>query len=171
MVGAPSGRAPAPCGSPPTLAVSHDPRLLVPLLREADEDADRIARAIAEPANVAYAAWRGGRAIGAVLMRWDEARSEILYMAVEPAERGKGCGKAIVAAVLVEARLRRVNSVVVGTANSSLDNIAFYQKCGFRMDSIRRNHFAYLPAPVHENGIRLVDMIVFRHDLPLATNA
>ncbi len=71
----------------------------------------------------------------------------------------------IVAAILEEARRRQVQSVLVGTANSSIDNISFYQKCGFRMDSIRRDFFTYCPSPVYENGIRTIDMIVFRYDL------
>jgi ribosomal protein S18 acetylase RimI-like enzyme len=55
-------------------------------------------------------------------------------------------------------------SLLVGTANSSLDNIAFYQKCGFRMYEIRRDYFAYIQPPVLEYGILLRDMLVFRYD-------
>jgi len=53
--------------------------------------------------------------------------------------------------------------VLVGTANSSLENIAFYQKCGFRMDHVRRDYFVYVQPPVIQNGIVMRDMLVLRY--------
>jgi hypothetical protein len=64
----------------------------------------------------------------------------------------------------------RVDGLVVGTANSSLDNIAFYQRCGFRMDSVRRDHFTYVDPPVSEFGIPMRDMIVFSYEPPSGTD-
>jgi hypothetical protein len=61
-----------------------------------------------------------------------------------------------------EARLRGVQAIYVGTANAGLDNIAFYQKCGFRMDSVRKDYFDYFAAPVYENGIQIRDMLVLK---------
>lgn len=58
---------------------------------------------------------------------------------------------------------RQGAALLVGTASAALDNIAFYQKCGFRMFEIRRDFFDYIQPPVYENGIRLLDMIVFRY--------
>ncbi len=150
---------------PMTLTASRDIDILLPLLREADEDEKLIADAISNAANTAYLAWRDDRPFGAVMVHWHEHESEITYIAVEKASRGKGYGKMIIAALLDEARQRQVKSILVGTANSSMDNISFYQKCGFRMDSIRKNFFSYKPAPIYENGIRVIDMIVFRYDL------
>ncbi len=66
---------------------------------------------------------------------------------------------------LEELRRRGGHALLVGTANAALDNIAFYQKCGFRMVEIRRDYFAYIQPPVAENGIILRDMIVLRYDL------
>jgi hypothetical protein len=51
--------------------------------------------------------------------------------------------------------------VLVGTTNASLSNIAFYQKCGFRMVQVRRDYFSYFSQPVMEDGILIRDMIVF----------
>ena len=56
-------------------------------------------------------------------------------------------------------------SLLVGTGNSSLDNIAFYQKCGFRMDHVRRDYFAYAQPPIWEDGILLQDMLMFRFNV------
>jgi ribosomal protein S18 acetylase RimI-like enzyme len=71
----------------------------------------------------------------------------------------------MVSALLAQARRRGVRAVSVGTANSSLDNISFYQRCGFRMDHVRRDHLAYVQPPVVERGIRMWDMLVLRHPL------
>jgi RimJ/RimL family protein N-acetyltransferase len=64
-----------------------------------------------------------------------------------------------------KARIRDVRSVLVGTANSSLSNIAFYQKCGFRIDHVRRDYFSYFAQPVMEDGILIRDMLVFRIEI------
>ena len=55
--------------------------------------------------------------------------------------------------------------MIVGTANSSIDNIAFYQKLGFRMAEIKRDFFKAYPTPIFENGIIALDMIVFEKEL------
>jgi len=60
---------------------------------------------------------------------------------------------------------RRGHVLLVGTANAALENIAFYQKCGFRMFEIRRDYFAYIQPPISEHGIVLRDMLVLRYDL------
>ncbi len=64
-----------------------------------------------------------------------------------------------------EARRRSVRVLLVGTGSVSLDNIAFYQKCGFRMSHVRRNYFEYIQPPLVVDGIRLRDMIVFDYVL------
>lgn len=55
--------------------------------------------------------------------------------------------------------------MLVGTANSSIGNLAFYQKCGFRLCGIRRDFFLSYPQPIWENGIRALDMVMFERDL------
>ncbi|HEX2620557.1 MAG TPA: GNAT family N-acetyltransferase, partial [Phototrophicaceae bacterium] len=103
--------------------------------------------------------------IGGVVMHWHPDESEILYIAIDEKHRGRGYGKACIEQIKEEARQRQVDALIVGTANSSLDNIAFYQKCGFRMESIRKDYFDYLPAPVYEDGILIRDMLVLRLEL------
>jgi ribosomal protein S18 acetylase RimI-like enzyme len=77
----------------------------------------------------------------------------------------------MIAALLTEAAARGVSSVLVGTANAGLENIAFYQKCGFRMDSVRKDYFDYFPQPVYENGIQLRDMLMLRWTPPSSSGA
>jgi ribosomal protein S18 acetylase RimI-like enzyme len=136
---------------------------LLPLLSEADESDDRIRTEMTAPSRVSYRATVDGQLVGAAVMRWQPDESELVYIAVRTELRGQGHGKAIVAALLDEADRRAVASVVVGTANSSLDNIGFYQRCGFRMDEVRRDHFAYVDPPVVERGIVMRDMLVLRY--------
>jgi ribosomal protein S18 acetylase RimI-like enzyme len=136
--------------------------MLMPILRDADEDDRRMRATLANDAYTTYAAFDGEQLVGAATVRWQEHESEIEYVAVAPSVRGQGYGKAIMAVLLEEARLRNVRAVLVGTGNSSPYHIAFYQKCGFRMDHIRKDYFDYIQPPIIENGIPLRDMLVFR---------
>ena len=53
----------------------------------------------------------------------------------------------------------------VGTGSVSLDNLAFYQKCGFRVSHVRRDYFHYIQPPLVVDGMTLRDMIVFEYVL------
>ncbi|SRR5579883_2126302 len=138
---------------------------LMPLLRDADEDDDRVRSAVADPANSVYTAHDGEDVIGAAVVRWDANESEIVLIAVASDKRRRGYGAQMLAALVAEARQRNVKAFYVGTANSSLGTIAFYQRAGFRMDHVRRDYFAYIQPSISENGIPLRDMLVLRHDL------
>lgn len=147
------------------LAASRDAAVLVPLLRDTEEGDARIMAALSDDGNTAYVAVDGAMQVGAVVVRWAGDASEIVYIATVAELRGQGYGKAIIVSIFDEARQRRVRAIRVGTANSSLSNIAFYQKCGFRIDSVRRDFFDYLPSPIYEDGIQMRDMLVLRADL------
>jgi ribosomal protein S18 acetylase RimI-like enzyme len=100
------------------------------------------------------------------VVHWEEDKpGEILYIAVAAALRGRGYGKQIIQALQNELYRRGGRTLLVGTANAALENIAFYQKCGFRMFEVRRDYFAYIQPPVSEHGIQLRDMLVLRYDL------
>lgn len=140
--------------------------LLVPLLADAEEGEERIRAALLDPLCTAYASWLDNRPAGAAVVRWpEEEPGEILYLAVAPGLRGRGYGRQIIRALQEELRRHHGQTLLVGTANSSLENIAFYQKCGFRMFEIRPDYFAYIQPPISEHGIMLRDMLVLRYDL------
>lgn len=144
----------------------HNTLFLLPMLLDAEEGEERIRAALLDQACTAYAAWLDGQLVGAAVVRWEEKDpSEILYIAVAAVLRGCGYGKQILQALQDELPSRGGRSLLVGTANASLENIAFYQKCGFRMYEIRRDYFAYIQPPVLEHGIQLRDMLVLRYDL------
>jgi hypothetical protein len=71
--------------------------------------------------------------------------------------------------VLAELRDLGCKRVVVGTANAAIDQLAYYQKAGFRLLSIERDFFS--PARgyaevIEDAGIRMRDMVWM--DLKLA---
>jgi RimJ/RimL family protein N-acetyltransferase len=63
---------------------------------------------------------------------------------------------------------RGKRAVEVGTANASIGNLAFYQKCGFRFDHVRRDYFSYYREPRVEHGIEVRDLVVFRYEIDAA---
>jgi hypothetical protein len=56
-------------------------------------------------------------------------------------------------------------SILVGTSNSSIGNLMFYQKCGFRFEAIKKDFFLDYPQPFYENGIRGLDMVMLKKEL------
>ena len=146
-------------------ATNEPAEILLPILHDAEEDDARILAALLDPACVTYAASVDGILVGAAVVRWEEGEnSEILYIAVIAQERGKGYGKQIMAALRDELPAHG-RALLVGTANASLENIAFYQRCGFRMFEVRRDYFTYIQPPLQEHGIVMRDMLVLRYDL------
>jgi GNAT superfamily N-acetyltransferase len=138
---------------------------LIALLRQAEESERALRWSLANLSDTVYRADDHDQLIGAATMQWRADPCELVELAVAPERQGQGVGRAIVAWLLAEARRRGKRQMLVGTANSSIGNIAFYQKCGFRMDHVRKDYFWYYREPRYENGIRIRDMIVFRHDL------
>jgi len=148
------------------LIPNHETAFLLPVLTDAEEGEERIRATLLDPNCTAYASWLVGTLAGAAVVRWEEDEpSEIVYIAVVPDLRGRGYGKQIMHFLQEELRRRGGHSLLVGTANAALENIAFYQKCGFRMYEIRRDYFAYIQPPIAEHGIVLRDMLVLRYDL------
>ena len=56
-------------------------------------------------------------------------------------------------------------AVEIRTSNSSLDQLALYQKLGFRITGIVAGFFDDYPEPIVENGIACRDMVRLRVEL------
>ncbi|GCF10859.1 GNAT family N-acetyltransferase [Dictyobacter arantiisoli] len=138
---------------------------LVPLLLEADEDEARILSLLGDSAHTSYIVWHEHAVVGAVVMRWGEVDSEVEYIQIAPERRRQGYGHAIMQRIVEEARRRGNVAVLVGTDNTSLQAISFYQQCGFRMDHVRLDFFAYIQPPMYVNGLMIRDMLVLRYRL------
>ncbi|WP_096190905.1 GNAT family N-acetyltransferase [Neobacillus soli] len=90
---------------------------------------------------------------------------ELKNIAISEGYRGKGLGKQVVKEAFHLYKLKGFHKMIVGTANSSIDNLAFYQKLGFRMTEIKKDFFKKYPTPIYESGIRALDMVMLEIDL------
>jgi ribosomal protein S18 acetylase RimI-like enzyme len=143
---------------------------LFPLLLLAEPAESALRWSLANLSDTAYGLEDGGAIVGAATVRWIKEPCEIVELAISPERQGRGLGKYFVAWLVAEARRRGKKEIFVGTANSSIGNIAFYQKCGFRMESVRKDYFWYLKEPAFENGIQVRDMLVFRQEINQGAN-
>lgn len=138
---------------------------LIPLLLQAEPSAPALRWSLAHLSDAVYRMDVDGELVGAVTVRWTGDPCEIVELAMAADRQGEGLGRQLVAWVADEARRRGKRALEVGTSNASLGNLAFYQKCGFRMDHVRRDYFWYQRPPRVENDIPVRDLLVFRLEL------
>ncbi|MGP4076851.1 GNAT family N-acetyltransferase [Halobacillus sp. K22] len=104
--------------------------------------------------------------VGVVLFTFPSIDTvEIKNMALAEKVRGHGVGKQVLNEAVNKFSKRNYARLIVGTANSSLGNLAFYQKAGFRFYEIRRDFFLQYPSSIFENGIQALDMVIFEKTL------
>jgi ribosomal protein S18 acetylase RimI-like enzyme len=96
----------------------------------------------------------------------DKTLVEIKNIAVLETQQGKGIGKQLLTFAIAEAREKGFQNIQIGTANSSIGQLALYQKMGFEIDHILKSFFTdNYPEPMYENGILIQDMIVLKRKL------
>lgn len=101
-----------------------------------------------------------------VLLPTSSEIAEVINISVREADQGRGIGKKLIHHAIEQARAQSYAYLEVGTGNSSIDQIAFYQKCGFRMIAIDHDFFLrHYEEPIFENGIQCRDMVRFRYNL------
>lgn len=112
-----------------------------------------------------------GEPLAAILLIDDGGgRGVVELRAVAVAERaqGHGIGSRMLDAVMEILRVRGSRRVVVGTASSGVRQLAFYQRCGFRLARVERDYFTQergYPPDLTENGIATRDMVWMDCDL------
>ncbi|MEP0925686.1 MULTISPECIES: GNAT family N-acetyltransferase [Cyanophyceae] len=109
-----------------------------------------------------------GNAVIAVVVLLNRAPQmvEVMNIAVAPSYQGKKLGKLLLAAAVERSRQQGVKRMVLGTGNSGIAQLAFYQKMGFRLESIDRDYFVRTyPEPIYENGIWCRDRVLLSLDL------
>lgn len=83
-----------------------------------------------------------------------EPTAEIMNIAIKPGLQGKGMGKQLLNFLIAEAGRQGVQRLQVATGNSSIGQLAFYQKAGFELLRLDRHYFTKnYSAPIIENGI------------------
>lgn len=139
------------------ILVPHQPTEPVPwqLLLQADPDKQKIEKYL-HKSRLYVVKNESGEVIGVCVIQRNIADTswEILNIAVDENQHNKGIGKQIIQQVIQMANEWQVLKLWVATGNSSIDQLAFYQKCGFEMHSIIPNYFTdNYSEKIIENGI------------------
>ncbi len=66
---------------------------------------------------------------------------ELTLVAVAESEQRRGHGVAMIGAVVDDLAARGARRLVVGTASAGVGQVAFYQRAGFRVFAVERDHF------------------------------
>lgn len=133
---------------------------LVPkkLLLEADPLIDRINQYLTD--SLCYAATIQNEVVGVCVLKLIDRNSyELFNIAVAPENQKKGIGSQLLRYALEHLKERNVKSVELGTGTFDYQ-LTFYQRFGFRADSIYKDYFINnYNGPIFENGIQLKDML------------
>lgn len=98
---------------------------------------------------------------------------ELKSIAVVPELQRRRIGLALIERVLAVGRGEGARAVTVTTATADLDNVRFYQRCGFRVASIERDAFTEAngyPAGLEADGIPVRDGITFTFTVAFDAN-
>lgn len=91
---------------------------------------------------------------------------ELVNIAVAEHYHGQGIGKALVLDAIQRSKQYDYKIIEVGTGNSSIGQLALYQKCGFRITGVDKDFFKkHYDEEIVENGIVCVDMIRLAQEL------
>lgn len=101
-----------------------------------------------------------------VLIKTRPNTMELVNVAVKESMQGKGIGKKLVLHAISVAKKEGAKTLEIGTGNSSIQQLALYQKCGFRIVGVDRDFFVrHYDEEIVENGIVCRDMIRLSMDL------
>ncbi|MGM0837912.1 MAG: GNAT family N-acetyltransferase [Bacillota bacterium] len=91
---------------------------------------------------------------------------ELVNVAVSEEHHGKGIGRQLVMDAVKVASSKGYKTIEIGTGNSSIAQLALYQKCGFRIVGVDQDFFIkHYPEVIYENGIQCRDMVRLAQDL------
>lgn len=95
-----------------------------------------------------------------VLLPTKPATIEIVNIAVAEKLQNNGIGRELLYHAISNAQSQGYETIEIGTGNSSIGQLALYQKCGFRITAIDKDFFIRnYPEEIYENGIQCRDMI------------
>ena len=96
-----------------------------------------------------------------VLYQIDSTSIEVKNIAVDESEQGKGFGKALLRYCEIVSRELGYEKLIIGTGNSSIGQLALYQKEGFEISRIEKDFFiTNYHEPIFENGIQCKHMVI-----------
>jgi GNAT superfamily N-acetyltransferase len=112
----------------------------------------------------------GGEPNGAILVIEESpGTAELRAVAVAESLQRQGVGTLMMNTVLFVLAQRGVRRVIVGTASSGVRQLAFYQRCGFRLSHVERDYFTAekgYPPGLIESGVPVRDMVWMDRTLP-----
>ena len=137
----------------------RDEQLPMDLLLLADPSREMVEEYVAN--GQCHVAELAGRIVGVyVLAKLDAKTMEIMNVAIEENMQGRGMGKKLIVDAIQTAQELGYTAIEIGTGNSSIGQLALYQKCGFRIDGVIQDFFVdHYEEPIFENGIQCRDMI------------
>ncbi|MTI47940.1 MAG: GNAT family N-acetyltransferase [Firmicutes bacterium] len=101
-----------------------------------------------------------------VLLNTRPKTMELVNVGVREDMQRKGIGRILVQDAIRKAKESNMETLEIGTGNSSLGQLALYQKCGFRIVGVDKDFFIrHYDEEIIENGIKCVDMIRLSMDL------
>ncbi|AIQ58407.1 GNAT family N-acetyltransferase [Paenibacillus borealis] len=101
-----------------------------------------------------------------VLLPTRPETAELVNVAVAEEYQGKGIGRMLVQQAIETARQTGYTTIELGTGNSSVGQLALYQKCGFRIVGVDFDFFTrHYAESIYENGILCRDMVRLSQDL------
>lgn len=85
---------------------------------------------------------------------------ELVNVVVVEDQHGRGIGKRLVLDAIRVAKTKGYKTIEIGTGNSSVGQLALYQKCGFRIIGVDMDFFVrHYSEKIFENGIQCRDMV------------
>ena len=133
---------------------------LIPLslLLEADPDEQKIRTYLSN--SFCFAATQDINLVGACVFRKQSSQCvELMNIAVVPSHQALGIGSKLLSFAISELKQSDFLRIELGTGTFG-HQLGFYQKLGFRVDSIIKNHFLdNYSKPILENGIQHKDML------------
>lgn len=139
--------------------VPQNPEQLLNILLLADPDPKHVAKYI-DNSDI-FTITVGQQILGVLaVQKIDERAIELKNVAVLPAYRQRGLASYAISNLFERYHQLGYSQMRVGTANSSIDNLRFYQKLGFRLNNIVPNYFADYDQPIFENEIKALDLVI-----------
>lgn len=133
-------------------------RVPLSLLLEADPDAEKIKTYLSS--SLCFAANQNTNLVGACVFKKQNSQCiELMNIAVTPSHQALGIGSKLLSFAISELKQSDFLRIELGTGTFG-HQLGFYQKLGFRVDSIIKNHFLdNYSKPIFENGIQHKDML------------
>ncbi|CBV41062.1 GNAT family N-acetyltransferase [Halomonas elongata] len=142
----------------PTFSRVAPQELPMPLLLLADPSEHHIATYL--EGALCYLASEQGQPVGACVLNVNrDGVLELFNIAVAIEAQAQGIGSALLEHVIADARAQGYARIELGTGTFG-HQLAFYQRAGFRVESVIRDHFLdHYDEPIHERGIQHKDML------------